>query len=513
LPHDVDQLTAMADTGVQQRLAESGNVADVGRHRIGLPAKLLLLTLLFVMLAEVFVFLPSIANFRLNWLNDRLVAAQLAALAAEAVPNGAVPPALRMELLRTAQVKMVALKRNDQRILILPEDMPTSVDGSYDLRSSMRTSLAAEVSARARSILEALAVFVAPGKRLIRIVGEPNMGVGDFIEVVLPEAPLRKAMVRYALNILVLSIVISMFTSALVYLALNSLLVRPIMRMTANMLHFSKRPEDASRIIVPSSRTDEIGVTERELAHMQRELSQLLAQKNRLAALGLAVSKINHDLRNMLATAQIVSDRLVTVDDPQVQRFAPKLLASLDRAINFCNDTLRFGRAAEAAPRREMFALAPLLDDVGDGLGLPRGGLPRGSGIDWRVTVDRGLQVDADRDQMYRVLSNLCRNAIQAIEAAPALADGREHAVTVKADRRGQKVIIDVADTGPGIATKARAHLFQAFQASTRRGGSGLGLAIAQELVTAHGGTIELMDITPGTTFRIEIPDRDAVRG
>jgi signal transduction histidine kinase len=505
LPYDAEHSGPEA-VGVTRRPGASA-VASEGRlRRVGLPAKLLLLTVLFVMLAEILIFLPSIANFRLSWLNDRLVASQLAALAAEAAPNGAVPSALRRELLRTAQVKMVALKRNDQRSLILPEEMPTSIDGTYDLRASMRPSMGAELKARAQSILEALAVFVAPEKRLIRIVGEPNMEVGDFIEVVLPEAPLRKAMVRYALNILVLSIAISMFTAALVYLALNNLLVRPIMRLTANMLHFSKRPEDASRIIVPSQRSDEIGVTERELAHMQRELSHLLAQKNRLAALGLAVSKINHDLRNMLATAQIVSDRLVTVDDPQVQRFAPKLLASLDRAINFCNDTLRFGRAVEAPPQRGVFALAPLVEDVGEGLGLPRG--PE---IDWRVDVSGALQIDADRDQLYRVLSNLCRNAVQAIENTPGLAAGMTHAVTVKAVRRDRQVIIDVSDTGPGIAPKARAHLFQAFQASTRRGGSGLGLSIAQELIAAHGGAIVLAESPIGTTFRIEIPDRDAV--
>ena len=136
------------------------------------------------------------------------------------------------------------------------------------------------------------------------------MGAGDFIEVVLPEAPLRAAMIRYGLNVLGLSVIISMITAALVYFALNGLLVQPMMRITRNMLRFSQNPEDASRIIVPSARQDEIGTAERELAHMQVELTQTLQQKSRLAALGLAVSKISHDLRNMLANAQLISDRL-----------------------------------------------------------------------------------------------------------------------------------------------------------------------------------------------------------
>jgi signal transduction histidine kinase len=494
------------DSGHDREILPGGRAdgaAPSPRRRVGLPAKLLVLTSLFVMLAEILIFLPSIANFRLTWLNDRLGAARLAALAAEAVPDGTVPASLRMELLRTAQVRMVALKRRDQRILVLPDDMPTTVHESFDLRPSMRKSILAKFAARSMSIADAMGVFFASKNRVLRIVGEPNMESDESIEVVLPEAPLYQAMVAHSLNILGLSVVISIFTAALVYLALNKLFVRPIMRITDNMLHFSRKPEDASRIIAPSSRMDEIGVTERELAHMQRELSQLLAQKSRLAALGLAVSKINHDLRNMLATAHLLSDRLGAVNDPHVQRFAPKLMASLDRAINFCNDTLKFGRAAEAEPRRDYFKLRALVEDVGDGLNLPRGG-----DIDWIIDVASDLKVDADRDQFYRVLSNLVRNAVQALESSPTSVDGLKRSVTVRARSDSEIFVIDVTDNGPGIPAKARSQLFQAFQLSTRRGGSGLGLSIAQEIVTAHGGTIMLAYTEMGTTFRIELPDR-----
>jgi signal transduction histidine kinase len=489
-----------ADVVVQPRGPNDAAVPP--KRQISLPTKLLFLTLLFVMLAEVLIFLPSIANFRLNWLNDRLTASHLAALAAEAVPDGTVPATVRMELLRTAQVRMVALKRKDQRILVLPEDMPAAVDQTFDLRPSMRQGLVEELMSRMMSISDALAVFTAPESRLIRIVGEPNMRADEFIDVVLPEAPLRQAMTRFALNVFILSLVISVITAALVFLALNSLFVRPIMRITNNMLYFSQRPEDASRILVPSSRTDEIGVTERELAQMQRELSQLLAQKTRLAALGLAVSKVNHDLRNMLATTQILSDRLASVNDPQVQRLAPKLIASLDRAIGFCNNTLRFGKAVEAEPQREMFELLPLLEEVAEALDLPRG-----NDIGWAIELDVDLIIDADREQFYRVFSNLCRNAVQAFDSQPKSATSSQQ-ITVRANRQGSVTVIDISDNGPGIPAKAREHLFKAFQGSTRRGGSGLGLAIAQEIVTAHGGTIVHAFTVTGTTFRIELPDR-----
>jgi len=394
----------------------------------------------------------------------------------------------------------VALKRNNERRLVLSPDSATPIDATYDFRASARTpGVWNELGLRLNLIWDALSVFVAREGRVIRVIGEPGMGAGDFIEVVLPEAPLRAAMVRYGLNVLGLSVIISMITAALVYFALNGLLVQPMTRITRNMLGFSQSPEDASRIIVPSARQDEIGTAERELAHMQRELAQTLQQKSRLAALGLAVSKINHDLRNMLANAQLISDRLSSLPDPAVQRFAPKLIASLGRAINLADSTLKFGRAEEAQPRRELVALRPLVAEVGDGLSLPREGA-----VDWTIEIEPSLRVDADRDQLYRVLSNLARNALQALEQQePA----KGH-IRISARRNGQHVTIEVVDDGPGVPEKARAHLFQAFQGSARKGGTGLGLAVAHELVAAHGGTIRLRDTDRGATFEVEIPDR-----
>jgi hypothetical protein len=322
------------------------------RDRLGLPGKLLLLTLLFVMLAEVLIFVPSIANQRVRWLSDRLASARLAALATENRPEGRIPDPLRTELLRTAQVRAVSWIRNNQHILVLALQDEEVVGPSYDLSSdAYRGGFWNEVGARFDLVWDAMALLFAGDGRLIAVIGEPVPG--EKVRIVLPESALKAAMVQFSLNILGLSIIISMITAALVYFALNAMLVRPMMRLTRNILLFSQRPEDASRIIVPSQRKDEIGIAERGLAHMQAELSHTLQQKNRLAALGLAVSKISHDLRNMLANAQLISDRLTRLEDPTVQRFAPKLIASLDRAISLCETTLRFGRAEEAPPRRE----------------------------------------------------------------------------------------------------------------------------------------------------------------
>jgi len=280
------------------------------------------------------------------------------------------------------------------------------------------------------------------------------------------------------------------------------LFVRPMRRITAKMVAFGLAPEDPARILVPSSRNDEIGVAERELAGMQRELAGTLQQKNRLASLGLAVSKINHDLRNLLSPAQLLSDRLANLADPAVRRLAPKLLATLGRAIAYCEQTLAYGRAQEPTPKRRAVDVARLLEEVRESLDLSSE-----SKIGWVPSVERGLTVDADPDQMLRVLINLVRNSMQAL-AARAPNDPERDQIRVVGRREGSVVILQVADTGPGLPERARAHLFEAFQGAARRGGTGLGLVIAAELIRAHGGEIRLIEGTIGAMFRIVIPDQ-----
>ncbi|MGB6447354.1 MAG: HAMP domain-containing sensor histidine kinase, partial [Xanthobacteraceae bacterium] len=252
----------------------------------------------------------------------------------------------------------------------------------------------------------------------------------------------------------------------------------------------------------PSGRADEIGTAEYELSSMQSELSSMLHQKSRLAALGLAVSKINHDLRNLLSSAQLFSDRLADLPDPAVQRFAPKLMRALERAIALCQSTLSYGRLQEPLPERRQIMLEPLVEEVHETLNLGTDGPIR-----WISAVERGLVVEADYDQLYRVLLNLSRNAVQAMESRETRDPGRDQ-IRITGRREGAVVVIEVSDTGPGFSEKARAHLFEAFQGSTRPGGTGLGLAIAAELVRAHGGEIRLVEGTIGATIRVTIPDR-----
>ena len=237
---------------------------------------------------------------------------------------------------------------------------------------------------------------------------------------------------------------------------------------------------------------------------MQTELASMLQQKNHLAALGLAVSKVSHDLRNMLTSAQLISDRMANVEDPTVKRFAPKLIGSLDRAIEFLSQTLKFGRAQELPPQREKLGLSGLVDEV-----METAVVQSSSRITITNKVPSSVSVDADREQLIRVLTNLTRNAIQAIEFLQAeQPDAPDGAITLQARREGSVTVIEVSDNGPGIPAQIRERLFQAFQSAARQGGTGLGLAIAAELIRAHGGDIQLQSSTEaGTCFVITLPD------
>lgn len=460
----------------------------------GLSARLLILTIIFVLVGEVLIFMPSVANFRLTWLEDRIKAAQIAILVVEAAANKPLSEEFRRTLLDRVGVEAIAFKRGESRHLVLAGDEFPMVDQHYDLRDITW----------AQAMVDTLETVLAGPDRTIRIIGEPASPDSRFTEIVLPEQPLRAAMLRFSLNIAKLSLLLSLIVGVLIYYTLHVTFVRPMRRLTGNMLNFSRNPEDASRIIQPSGRDDEIGVAERELAHMQTELSSTLQQKTRLAALGLAVSKVSHDLRNMLSSAHLLSDRLGRVEDPTVQRIVPKLIASLDRAISLCAETLKYGKVREAPPSRELFRLRSLVDEVIDTV------VPEASSrivLYNEIAVD--LEIDGDREQLFRVFMNLLRNAVDALEAESERNEDRiEGAVRVRAWREGSVVTAQVLDNGPGVPDRAREHLFEAFMGTGRTGGTGLGLAIAAELVRAHGGEIRLVDSPSGADFRITIPDR-----
>lgn len=458
----------------------------------GLSGKLLLLTIVFVMLAEVLIFAPSVATMRIRWLEDRLNTAAAAAVVVDGLQNVELPRSVQKDTLMATGTKAIVIRRKDASRMIALTDMPVEIEGEYDVANS--TAFAA--------IRDAFDTLLFGGDRVIRVYGP--LGESDAtIKLLMKDASLRKAMLVYSRNVFVLSLIISLITAALIFLAINRMLITPIRRMTASMQEFSDDPADPGRVLVPPEGRDELAVAGQHLASMQRELQKTLKQQKSLAELGLAVSKINHDMRNILSSAQLISDRLADVDDPVVKRFAPTLLRTIDRAVGYTREVLSYGRTTEAEPHRRFVALKPLVSDVAELLAID----PQ-AGIDFQIQMQDDIEVDADSEQLFRVVHNICRNAVQALTNHEP-EDGRPRLVTVSAMRIGSVVTISVDDTGPGMPPKARENLFAAFRGSARSGGTGLGLAIARELVLAHGGTIALVEKpTPGTLFRIELPDR-----
>ncbi|GAA3058650.1 HAMP domain-containing sensor histidine kinase [Rhizobium viscosum] len=457
-----------------------------------LSGKLLWLTVFFIMLAEILIFFPSIASMRVRWLEDRLNTAAAAAIVIDGLQPVDLPRALQKETLEATGTKAIVLRKDGTSRLLAMSEMPTSVDESYDL-----TDIPPLTAMR-----DALDTLIFGGNRMIRVygaVGETNTGV----EVVMKDRPLRKAMLVYARNVLLLSILISLFTGTLIFFAINRILIRPIRKLTGSMQQFAADPENPLHVYVGDGGRDELAVAGRNLTSMQLELQKTLKQQKNLAALGLAVSKINHDMRNILASAQLMSDRLVDVDDPLVKSFAPKLLRTIDRAVGYTTEVLSYGKATESPPRRRRLRLYELVQEVKDILAIE----PQ-SGVEFIEQMGPDLEVDADSEQLFRIIHNLCRNALQALTSGEQGA-GIVRRITVAAQRVGSVVSITVDDTGPGMPLKARQNLFAAFRGSARSGGTGLGLTIARELVLAHGGTIALVEKpSVGTQFRIEIPDR-----
>nr|WP_282569261.1 HAMP domain-containing sensor histidine kinase [Aliiroseovarius sp. S1339] len=438
------------------------------------------------MLAEVLIFVPSVARFREDYLRTRLERAQIASLVLLA--DDMIAPELEAELLENAEVYNVVLRRDEVRELMLSSPMPAAVDKSFDLRQSTPLTL----------IRDAMARLFAPEPEVIRVIGDPVRAGGLVIEITMMTGKLRSAMIDYGLNILYLSAVISVITASLLFLAVRSLMVRPIKRLVGNMKDYAIDPEDARRIIQPGTNVTELRDAELALKSLQTDLTGALKQKERLAQLGGAIARISHDLRNILTTAQLFADRMENSEDPMVKRVGPKLVNSIHRAVSLCENTLTFGKAEEPAPALGWIGLADLASDIFDSERLAAGD----HDLSFAEDIPTGLTLRADPEQLYRVLLNLVRNARQAI-----VATGKPGEIAVQAVETDQDWQIRVVDTGPGLPKMSQEHLFQPFAGTNRKGGSGLGLAIAAELVRGHGGTLELERSGPdGTSFLLTLP-------
>ncbi|MBV8412657.1 MAG: HAMP domain-containing histidine kinase, partial [Alphaproteobacteria bacterium] len=452
----------------------------------GLSWRILGMVIVAVMTAEVLIFLPSIARFRMVYLEQLIESGTLAALALDATPDNMVNEEVKRALLNNARVDTVVLvePNKPKRALMTIEPRPSMP--SYNLKEDSVLTL----------IWDALATMAHDGARYIRVGGESMRLPKAMVWIVIDELPMRIAMYGYATRILVLSIIIALFTAALLYLALRWLVILPLQDLSADMTAFRRAPEEPGRERPPTRRNDEIGVVDREFQNLQRELRASLRQKSRLAEIGAATNKINHDLRNMLSTARLLSDRLASSDDQRTRSLAPTILNTIDRAARLASNAIEYVRD-RPTPRMAAVDLADLVDEVGVVLQEHGEDITPNVVRHWANRIASDQQVRGDRDLLYRVFLNLGRNAFEAGATE----------VTVSARSAGAKLLVDVADDGPGVPQEVAAQIFRPFVTGGRAGGAGLGLAIARDLVRLHAGDIALAESSAdGSVFQFTLP-------
>ena len=447
-----------------------------------LSARLFALTLGVILVTEFLIFIPSAAGLRTQWLEERAAAARIASLALEAAPMREVSDELAASLLKRAELLAVAETEDDMRFQLLAPAAP--IEGpvrAIDLRGANMMS---------RS-MGALSEFFAPPGEILVVTAE-GADETRVIDFVVPQAPLKAALVAFAWRVTGLSLIIGLVAAILIYAVLDVLVVRPMKRVTVSVEQFSRDPGSWTRRLSPTPRRDEIGRAQNALAGMEEVVADAFRQKAHLAELGSAVAKINHDLRNSLASAQLVSEVLAKSEDPRVTRAAPRLERALERAIELATATLDYGKAAPRAPKLQTVRLRNVIAEAADEA-------LNGSGALVPITIPEDVQIETDPEHLHRIAANLIRNAAEALGQS-----GRPDP-QIHVSLSGGALVF--RDNGPGLPEKAQENLFRPFAGTGRTHGTGLGLVIAHELAGALGGELSLMETgEQGTAFRLILP-------
>ena len=228
----------------------------------------------------------------------------------------------------------------------------------------------------------------------------------------------------------------------------------------------------------------------------------LIARQEKLASLGVLAAGVAHEIRNPLTAIKF---RLFSLNQSLPQTVenedAKVICGEINRLDRIVKEFLQFARPSD--PKLVSVPAERLLQQVCD---LLKSDLEKRT-IHLQLEQSGTTWVQADPQQIEQVLINLVQNAADSI--------GEKGAITLRV-REGNAglggqirsgTILEVADTGKGIAPEVEKRLFDPFF-TTKDGGTGLGLAIAAELVRAHGGEIRLVEGTIGATLRITIPDR-----
>ncbi|RZO32180.1 MAG: HAMP domain-containing histidine kinase [Rhodospirillaceae bacterium] len=485
------QPDSLSETTRQGRLGGSNpNRRAVRPRRVltGLSARALGLAVMFVLLAEAVLFVPSVGRWLEQELNDRLSDGHLAIRTLEELPSAMPNDRLTRELLDHVDAGLVAFRAPDRPKLALFQELGLQVDRSVDLRDTGLLRL---------SIIAFQIIFDHRPAATLRVVGLSPVDPNAEIELLLDQTRICRELRSYAARIAAFSLFISLVTGLLLYLALGWLIVRPVLRLSRAMRAFAKHPEIEQPGLQEAGRADEIGDAFTQMKAMQDTVRSALTQNRRLASLGTGVAKISHDLRNLLTTSLLITDRMSASKDEGVSRAAPRLAESIERAATLTHTIVQHVRDGLPALAVELVVLKPFFGGVIDRIRQRWG--PQGKVVSLLEDFDI-TSLHFDPLQVERVLINLLDNSFEA---------GADQ-VDLRAEARESGLVICVQDNGAGVPDAAVPHLFDAFKGSTKRSGTGLGLHNAAEIVEAHGGRLRLVhtgqDGAELTTFEIQLP-------
>jgi len=457
-----------------------------------LSSKLLLLTIGFVMLAEILLFIPSASMFRQDWLEERTQQAGLLALALTGVPDYEASETLTNQFIADTDVMLMAAKRNGMTELVL---------GEPPVNAGEMITINLQDMPRFPSLIAPFQDIFSDGDEVLRVIANSPVDGQDALDLLIPRAKLRDALIDFVIRIFWLSLFIAIVTGALIYGAMSAMIMRPVQQLAEDMTAFREDPERRRLIRSRSKRLDEIGQLQREFTDVKQSLRAAFHQRERLAGLGLAVAKINHDLRNVLSSALLISDRLSMNSEKNISDMGERLTRTVERGISLTEDVLAYSRAETADPQIQDTRIAFI---IGEAAADVIGQFP---GTKFRNTVPTDLMVRTDPDHAYRIFHNLFRNAAEAMIESKS----SQQRLLVGADVQDGLAELRISDTGPGLPARARDNLFQAFSGaqahSANSKSTGLGLSISKELAKAQGGDLNLMSSDEtGTRFILTLP-------
>ena len=451
-----------------------------------LSARVFWLTVSIIFVVDILVMMPGMGREWQNCLNNKVTqAAEVAVTVISGPAAGNFANAQTRDALSSLSGTIgITLMGGVKPISILPVSTSLQLDPNVDLD---RVSLWQSAWQADREVLGLCAAYL-PVNAAFPLGSDPR------IQIVISARPLIAHLRGYVAQTVTYSVIVAALTGGLVYAALDRLLVKPMRIMTADIVAFRRDPEHArlSGLKWLSRKgDDEISRAAHELVIMQDELRTALWRNAQLAALGTAIAKMSHDLRNILGSALLVAGRFRSHGDPAIKQASALLISSMERAVELVTRTVDSADGRPPPVSRSPVVLRELVDEVADFI---RQG---GTGMAIENQVPGSLVLPLDRNQMYRVLANLLRNAAEAQAGRATLTTEDEHGVSQ----------LVVTDDGHGLPRKALAGLFRPFAGSGRNRGTGLGLAIARDLIRAHGGDLRLRKTGPdGTEFIMSLP-------